>query len=198
MIQILDNDGNLFLEHKFLSNEEASSILHELILELEWSQEYIQMYGKTIRSPRLISWVGDKDAIYTYSGTVHQPREWHQRLAELRNRLMEYTNHSFNSVLCNWYKDGTDSMGWHSDNEPELGNNPYLASLSLGQTRIFKIRHKKTGATHAIELENGSLITMSGKLQQYWQHCIPKTHKQVNSRINLTFRNIMRPRNTAR
>lgn len=191
MIAVLANDGNLFLDHNFLGADEATSILQQLVQELTWSRESIRIYGKTIRSPRLVSWVGDKEAIYTYSGIEHHPLRWHPLLTELRTRLEKFTGQPFNSVLCNWYRDGSDSLGWHADKEPELGSDPYLVSLSLGDTRTFKIRHRKTGETHRMELNNGSLITMSGKLQQYWRHSIPKTRKPVKTRVNLSFRKII-------
>ncbi len=190
-VPVIEKDGLAAIIPEFIAHEEALQ-MHELLFnELAWTSESIRIYGKSIQSPRLLSWVGEKDAVYTYSGIVHHPLPWHPVLFEVKTRLETCTGRSFDSVLCNLYRDGNDSMGWHADNEKELGLNPYLGSLSLGDTRTFRIRHRKTGETYSIEMNNGSLIIMAGCLQQYWRHCVPKTKKAVNARINLSFRRIL-------
>ncbi|MGH8549283.1 MAG: alpha-ketoglutarate-dependent dioxygenase AlkB family protein [Methylococcales bacterium] len=191
MVPLIENDGLLFVIPHFIDSEEALQLHERLANELAWSAESIRIYGRSIQSPRLVSWVGDSEAIYTYSGVVHHPRAWHPLLYEIKTRLETSTSRSFNSVLCNLYRDGNDSMGWHADKEKELGADPCLGSLSLGATRTFRIRHRKTGETHDIESGNGSLIIMAGRLQQFWRHCVPKARKAVKARINLSFRRIL-------
>lgn len=191
MTPLIERDGLVFIVPRFLSLKEASQCHLRLANELAWFVDLIQIYGRSVESPRRVSWYGDLDAVYTYSGTVHHPLPWHPLLREIRARLEADTGHTFNSVLCNLYRDGNDSMGWHADKEKELGSEPWIGSLSLGATRTFRIRHRKTGETHDIELRNGSLLIMAGCLQQYWRHCVPKTGKPVKSRINLSFRHIL-------
>ncbi|MGH8476127.1 MAG: alpha-ketoglutarate-dependent dioxygenase AlkB family protein [Methylococcales bacterium] len=188
---IIEKDGSLLFVAHFIAAEEAWAMHERLLHELVWSAESIRIYGKSIQSPRLLSWVGDPDCEYRYSGIVHEPLPWHPVLFELKTRLEDCTGQAFNSVLCNLYRDGNDSLGWHADNEKELGRNPIIGSVSLGDTRTIRIRHKKSGAAHNIEMNNGSLIIMAGCLQQYWRHCVPKASKVVQARINLSFRRIV-------
>ena len=127
---------------------------------------------------------------YGYSNTLMSPVAWSARLLELKHAIEAVSNHRFNSVLLNYYRDGKDSNGWHSDDEPELGHNPVIASLSLGAPRDFHLRHKTNQqTTHKMTLENGSLLVMCGSTQHNWQHHIPKRAK-AQGRINLTFRTI--------
>jgi alkylated DNA repair dioxygenase AlkB len=139
----------------------------------------------------LVAWYGDPQASYRYSGIAHTPLPWLPLLAELKIQIELQSKQSFNSVLCNLYRSGQDSMGWHADKEPELGNNPYIASLSFGAARLFKFRHLKTKDTVDVILENGSLLLMGGELQYHWRHSLPKTTKVSEPRINLTFRKIV-------
>ncbi|MCH9699370.1 MAG: alpha-ketoglutarate-dependent dioxygenase AlkB [Gammaproteobacteria bacterium] len=141
-------------------------------------------------APRLVCWYGDPRATYCYSNVKHTPLPWTPCLQGLRQTISQFTGFKFNSVLGNLYHDGQDSMGWHADNEKQLGNNPVIASLSLGAKRLFKLRHNKTKLTIDIALENGSLLLMAGSLQHHWRHCLAKTRKPVDIRINLTFRYI--------
>ncbi|MCI0655253.1 MAG: alpha-ketoglutarate-dependent dioxygenase AlkB [Methylococcaceae bacterium] len=191
MIPLIENDGLLYVVPHFIGEQEALQWHERLVSELAWSRESVRIYGRSIQSPRLVSWYGDPEAIYRYSGIVHHPRPWPPLLHEIKTRIENCTGRSFNSVLCNLYRDGNDSMGWHADREKELGCDPCLGSLSLGGTRIFRIRHRKTGETHDIESGNGSLIIMAGRLQHYWRHCVPKSRKAVKARINLSFREIL-------
>ena len=134
--------------------------------------------------------MGDAQAHYQYSGLSLSPQPWLPTVKAIRRKIEKRCCHRFNSVLINLYRDGKDSNGWHSDNEPELGENPVIASLSLGATRRFRLRHKyrKALAPYSIDLPHGSLLLMAGTTQQYWQHCLSKTARQVGPRINLTFR----------
>jgi alkylated DNA repair dioxygenase AlkB len=141
--------------------------------------------------PRLVAWFGDPEASYTYSGLKLVPEPWPARLASLRARVEEQAGAAFNSVLCNLYRDGADSMGLHSDDERELGQNPIIASVSLGETRRFVMRHKKKAAERLdLDLPGGSLLVMAGTTQHHWRHGVPKQRAIEGARINLTFRRI--------
>jgi len=182
-------NARLYYAANFLTTTEADRALITLLSELDWQQEEIHMFGKQVLQPRLQAWHGDKP--YTYSGLSMTPQPWSSTLMDLKHRCEDVAHHSFNSVLANLYRDGQDSMGWHQDNEPELGKNPVIASLSLGETRRFVLRHRETKQKYQIELGHGSLLIMAGETQHYWQHAVPKTAKPRNERINLTFRYIV-------
>ena len=185
-------DGELTFYDQFLNVEEAHNCFALLRKNLAWRQDSIKMYGKELLIPRLQAWYGDQSARYKYSGILLEPLAWTPTLLELKKRVEKACNTKFNSVLVNLYRDGKDSMGWHSDDEPELGKNPVIASLSLGATRRFSFRHRqqKDLAKIRMDLLDGSLLIMRGKTQHYWQHSLPKTAKKVGERINLTFRSI--------
>ena len=155
---------------------------------INWQEEELKMFGRTVKVPREICWIGDADAHYRYSGVDHVPLPWPDQLAPIRDAVQQACNHSFNSVLANRYRSGADSMGWHSDNEPELGVDPLIASVSLGEARRFRMRHRYTRATWSADLGNGDLLIMAGATQRFWQHQITKTTRDVGERINLTFR----------
>ena len=155
------------------------------------------MFGKTVPSPRLSAWYGDPDAHYCYSGLYNEPLAWISPLSRLKETVADYTGESFNSVLANLYRNGSDGMGWHSDDEAELGPRPVIASLSLGATRRFQLQPRRGGKgnrrarSYRIELEHGSLLMMTDDLQKHWRHSVPKTRLPVGPRINLTFRRII-------
>jgi alkylated DNA repair dioxygenase AlkB len=188
---LASRDGELFYQADFLSQAEALECFLQLKTELNWQEEVATLFERKVTMPRLVSWYGDEGAIYSYSGLTHYPQAWTNSLLELKVKIEDYCGHPFNSVLGNLYRDGQDSMGWHADQEKVLGINPFIASLSLGADRLFKIRHHKTGETLDITLANGSLLLMGGSLQHHWRHCVPKTRKPVSARINLTFRTIL-------
>lgn len=168
---------------------EADIILTRLWKELDWQQQEIMLFGRRVMQPRLTAWYGDPEAVYTYSGLRLTPAPWHPVLLDLRRRLEVLTGHTFNSVLANAYRDGSDSMGWHRDDEKELGRQPVVASISLGEERRFLVREKGQ-KSRAIVLEHGSLLVMKGESQQRYQHSLPKTRRLIGCRINLTFRMI--------
>ena len=144
-------------------------------------------------SPRLSCWIGDPDAVYTYSHTRFEPQPWTPALRELRDSLSQACGEVYNSVLCNLYRDGHDAMGWHSDSEPELGDAPVIASLSFGATRRFRLRHKRDSArVPKSTLQSGSLLLMAGATQNHYRHDLPRTARECGARINLTFRRILR------
>ena len=182
--------ADLLFDSAFLSAAEASTLLAQLTADIAWEQRAIRMFGQQIPQPRLTAWYGDPAARYTYSGLVWEPQPWTPALLALRQRVEAATATQFNSVLLNYYRDGRDSMGWHADDEPELGPAPAIASLSLGASRRFRLR-PRTGLPHAplaLDLPSGSLLLMRGPTQRHWQHALPKTARPVGPRLNLTFR----------
>ena len=188
MERIIIPDGELIYFPHFFSEEESNVYFQKLSHEIEWQQESITMFGKKIPQPRLTAWYGDKS--YTYSGLTWQPKPWNSILSEIKTKVDQAANTAFNSVLLNLYRHGKDRMGWHSDDEPELGINPVIASLSFGEKRVFHFKHRfdKDIERVRIHLEHGSLLIMRGTTQHYWHHQIPKTSREIEPRINLTFR----------
>lgn len=150
------------------------------------------MFGREVMQPRLICWQSDPEVSYSYSGLEMEPTEWHPQVADLRSRLHADLGLRFNSVLINAYRNGQDSMGWHADDEPELGKNPLIASISLGAARIFRWREKPSCKSDGVELQQGSLLLLSGNFQHRYQHSVTKTRRETGLRINLTFRQVRR------
>ncbi|GAB3827463.1 alpha-ketoglutarate-dependent dioxygenase AlkB family protein [Hymenobacter jeollabukensis] len=183
------------LDEQFLLPAEATALLRELTATIHWRHEPITLFGKPVLQPRLTAWHGDAGASYRYSGLQLQPAPWTPALQALRQRVEAASGAHFNSVLLNLYRHGQDSMGWHADDEPELGPAPVIASVSLGATRRFRLRPRPgSGPVHApvgLELGSGSLLLMQGPTQRYWQHAVPKTAQAVGPRLNLTFRNVV-------
>jgi alkylated DNA repair dioxygenase AlkB len=188
---LVDFDGELYLIKEFYRLPESDQIFSALVTGLARQEETIFTFGKWVKVPRLMSWYGDADAYYQYSGVNHKPRPWTEQLQAIRVKLEQECRCDFNSVLANLYRDGKDSMGCHADDEKELGVNPVIASLSLGDERLFKLHHKKRKETLDIALGHGDLLVMAGTLQHHWVHSVPKTKKVKNPRINLTFRKIL-------
>jgi alkylated DNA repair dioxygenase AlkB len=186
-------DAQLRFEPQWLAAAEADALLVALRGQIAWETHRIRLFGKEHDSPRLSCWIGDAGASYVYSRVRFEPRPWPPALAALRARIDEASGMAMNSVLANLYRSGQDAMGWHSDDEPELGARPVIASLSLGGTRRFRFRHRRDHSkTFAIELPHGSLLLMSGDTQANWQHALPRTARTVAPRLNLTFRQISR------
>jgi len=186
---LVPKEGNVQLLQNFFSQAEAESYFGSITEKSPWRQDPIKIFGKLILQPRLTAWVGDEGARYRYSGLNLQPAPWSAELGSIKVRLESGTGFKFNSALLNLYRDGRDSMGWHRDNEPELGPNPVIASVSLGATRLFKLRHYQDKALKLdIPLENGSVLIMQGSTQHFWEHSIPKTSRPVGPRLNITFR----------
>src|SRR5262245_42387625 len=167
-------------------------VINQLIDEVPWRAENIVVWGKTYPQPRLIAWYGDVGMNYPYSGIQLVPLPWTQTLLNIKGRVQAANQTAFNSVLLNYYRDERDSMGLHSDDEPELGERPILASLSLGEERIFILKHKRAKAMKPVRLRlaSGSLLLMRGETQRYWKHGIDKETRPCGPRINLTFRRI--------
>jgi alkylated DNA repair dioxygenase AlkB len=189
---ILPIDGEVFLFDTFFGKDESDLFFNNLKNTIDWKQEGMKMYGKEILFPRLTAWYGDENAKYKYSGIVNMPLYWNDELSRIKQKVEEKTNTKFNSVLLNYYRNGNDSMGWHSDDENELGINPAIASVTFGASRKFQFKHKSIkNSTQNILLSNGSLLLMQGLTQHNWLHQVPKTKIIVGERINLTFRNII-------
>lgn len=171
---------------------EADRLFETLLAETDWTQEQIKICGKTIDIPRLTAWCGDPGKVYTYSGIRLRASPWTPALAEIKERVEKLGTERFNSVLLNRYRNGADSVAWHSDDEPELGKNPPIGSVSLGAQRKFQMKHKTdhTQKLVNIPLTHGSYLLMRGATQHHWRHQLPKTKKPVGERINLTFRTI--------
>jgi alkylated DNA repair dioxygenase AlkB len=183
-------------QRRLLNDSAPDTANAELIYWADWLDQALadrwlrQLLGRH-PVPRLLAWHGDAQAVYRYSGILHKPLPWTALLTEIRERVTSSLGQSFNAVLLNLYRDGQDSMGWHSDDEPELGSEPLLASLSLGGTRRFDLRRKgHTRIEQSLALTHGSLLVMGGQTQHHWQHQVAKTRRCCDVRLNLTFRTI--------
>jgi len=189
-IQLDMSDANLKYYPNFVPPAEAEDIMCSLQQSLDWRQEQITLYGKTFNVPRLQAWYGDENASYHYSNLSMRPLPWSPILLELKQKCETASHCPFNSVLANLYRHGQDGMGRHADNEPELGHQPVIASLSFGETRNLDFYRNGTKDKVRLPLHSGSLLIMSGDTQTNWQHSMAKTKKTLTARINLTFRYI--------
>jgi len=182
-------DADLQLHASWLDAATADHWLADLSAQTPWQQPQVQIYGRQLPVPRLVAWYGDDEASYRYSGLTHQPLPWTPLLAQIRAQVERAVGQPLNGVLLNYYRDGQDSMGWHSDDEAELGANPLIASLNLGGTRRFDLRRKgQSRIEHSLPLQHGSLLVMRGPTQHHWQHQVAKTRSPCAPRLNLTFR----------
>lgn len=202
----LKNAELLFVE-SFFKKEEADHLQKQLTENVDWQQGEITIFGKKVLEPRLTAWYGDQGKVYTYSGKTQIPLPWNEPLLSIKHRVEQLTTPSvfltkttentfkpqdFNTVLLNFYRNGNDSMGFHSDDEKELGLNPTIASINFGESRRFIFRRKDDkNEKFELLLTHGSVLIMSGEMQHYWQHAIPKEPKKTKPRINLTFRWIL-------
>lgn len=177
---------------QWLEMREANALFYVLYRHLDWRQLPVRIFGRWIPQPRLIDFYADPGVSYTYAGLRLDGKGWPALLDDLRGAVSAEANLVFNSVLCNLYRDGRDYMGWHADDEPELGSNPVIASVSLGAERRFLLRPRRTPREpkHEWRLANGSLLLMSGQLQHHWHHQMPKALRVQEPRINLTFRRV--------
>lgn len=196
--ELLPGDGSAYLLPRWVSTTQADKLLQRLLDEVPWHSHDLVLFGKKMTEPRLSAWVADDGVSYSYSGIRRVPETWTPTLTELR-QLCESTLASrfpgvaFNSVLANLYRSGDDSMGWHADDEPELGPTPVIASLSFGDERRFDFRHRTSGETVRVYLPHGSLLVMSGETQIHWKHCLAKTKASHSPRVNLTYRFVRPP-----
>lgn len=184
--------ADVALDPAWLGGADADRLFEALLHGVPWETHRLRLFGREVASPRLSCWIGDPDARYRYSGTLFEPRPWPRVLPPLRERLRDELGIDFNSVLANRYRGGRDAMGWHRDDEPELGRRPAIASVSLGATRRFVLKSVETPPRRlALDLPHGSLLVMRGDTQRLYRHALPRTAKPVGERINLTFRRIL-------
>ncbi|MDR6566308.1 alpha-ketoglutarate-dependent dioxygenase AlkB [Chitinophaga ginsengisegetis] len=182
-------NGELAYYPQFFNLSESNHFMQVLQDTITWKQESMKIYGKEVLFPRLMAWYGDAASSYGFSGNIFSPEAWTAELQQIRDRITPVSGQAFNSVLLNLYRNGNDSMGWHADDEPELGRNPVIASVNFGATRRFQLRYKSDHQRkYELSLQHGSLLVMKGPLQEYWEHQVPKTTKISHGRINLTFR----------
>jgi alkylated DNA repair dioxygenase AlkB len=182
-------DAEVTFYPDFFGADESEQLFQQLVDSIQWKQESARFGGKAVPLPRLTAWYGDAGKTYRYSGITVEPISWTPLLLSIKNRVEAAANTTFNSVLLNFYRGERDSVAWHSDDEPELGQNPVIASVSFGATRKFQFKHKTNPDLRtAVDLTPGSLLIMAGATQHFWKHQIPKTTKPIGPRINLTFR----------
>ena len=184
-------DGGAELHDPYLGTAEADGYLAELEDGIAWRQERIRVYGREVLTPRLTAWYGDPHAVYSWSGLTQRPRPWTRALTRLRRRIEDTAGVPLNAVLLNCYRDGRDSVSWHSDDERVLGPHPFIATLSLGATRRFQLAHRSADVARIdLDLTHGSLLLMRPPTQRHWKHRVPKQMRIRSPRINLTFRYI--------
>lgn len=188
-------DADVVFFPQIFSAADSAQWLAALLAETPWKQDYMEIQGRAVPLPRLTAWYGDRAQPYTYSTITLRPKTWTPTLRAIKTTVEALTQHRYTSVLLNLYRDGQDSVSWHSDNETELGQLPVIASVSFGATRRFSLKHKfrKDLARVDLDLTPGSLLLMAGPTQKYWLHQVPKTRKPVGQRVNLTFRIVRQP-----
>lgn len=186
-------DAEVIFYPAYFTPAESDVYLQRLTDHIAWEQQQLKLYGRIIAAPRLTAWYGDPGMTYSYSGLTLNPHPWNDDLLAIKRRLEQTAAVRFNSVLLNLYRDESDSVSWHSDDEPELGQNPVIASVSFGAVRRFQFKHKSLEQHVDLELTHGSLLLMRGPTQHYWKHQLPKSKKPHEPRLNLTFRVITGP-----
>lgn len=187
---LLPADGAAYLFEDWLSSE-TDELFRSLAKEVDWKQDEVVMFGKRITMRRLTAWYGDEPFDYTYSQVSRKALPWTETLAEIKTEVEKISGEAFNSCLLNFYHDGEDYMGWHSDDEPELDPTASIASVSLGAERKFSFKHRRTKETVSVFLESGSLLLMKPPTQEHWLHTLRKSKKVSEGRINLTFRRMI-------
>lgn len=185
---ILPYDGIVQDYGLVLSAEQSARYLRYFLQHLAWQPDEGMLFGQYYRTQRQVAWYGDEQYQYRYSGALKQAHVWQPALWRLKQQVEQWVGHPFNSCLANLYQDGTQGLGWHSDDERNLGKNTVIASLSFGATRKFSFKHKHTANKVDLLLQSGQLLVMRGQTQQYWKHALMKSNKIIQARINLTFR----------
>ena len=176
---------------EFYDAAESDCIYQRLLQEQNWPDNRYTVAGRQFILPRLQTWHADPGIHYSYRTNLLYTRSWTPLLSGIREKVEAFLNFPFNSVLVNLYRNGEDHVGWHADNEPELGEQPFIASLTFGVERQFCFRHKKTSETGRILLRSGTLLIMQPDFQQYWLHSVPIDKNVTQERINLTFRKVI-------
>jgi len=190
--------GSLILMPNFLDNNQSDLLLKELTWQDHWNKGQYTVAGRQFSMPRLQSWYSDPGIVYNFSYELHKHRLWTPSLVFLKGKIEKTSKAKFNSVLINWYRNGNDWVDWHSDNEVELGPAPLISSLSLGATRKFGYVNKQSNEMGFVELMNGDLLIMKSSFQKFWKHCIPQDKDIKISRVNLTFRSVIMPKEPLR
>lgn len=191
-VNLLPVQGEALFLPGFFNPEESDEYLKELTTATVWKQEPIKIFGKTVMQPRLTAFYGDEKISYSYSGITMKALPWTETMMQIKTRIEQKYNARFNACLLNHYRDGADSMGWHRDNEKNLGKYPLIASVSFGAHRIFQFRrYVEKIPIISVDLSHGSVLVMKGETQHYWEHRLPKTVQASSVRINLTFRLII-------
>ena len=188
---IINQDGQAHYFGEIINDEQNHKYFNELLHKIEWANEKLIMFGKEITTKRKVAFYADPFINYTYSNKTKIGLHWTPLLIEIKKIVTSYTGSNYNACLLNLYHDGEEGMGWHCDDEKEIIPNSSIASLSLGAERKFAIKHKLTKQTHSMILENGSLLEMLGSFQKNWLHSLPKSKKVIDTRINLTFRQMI-------
>ena len=184
-------DAQVIYYPNFYTQAKAVLLQDKIQQQTPWQEDDIKLFGKVYKQPRLTALYGDNNKPYSYSNITMFPNQWSPTLLGIKQDIEGICDQKFTSVLLNLYRDGTDSNGWHSDDEKELGKHPFIASVSFGAKRSFQFKHKlDKSLKFKLELEHGSLLLMGGPTQEFWKHQIPKTKRKIDPRINLTFRHI--------
>jgi alkylated DNA repair dioxygenase AlkB len=187
-INILPKDGIAIYYGKIISQSEADCYLEKLLKNADWKNDEVVIFGKHIITRRKVAWYADKNFEYTYSNRTKYASPWTKELLELKKIAEKFCETKFNSCLLNLYHNGDEGMAWHSDDEKTLANHSPIASFSFGAERKFSLKHRQTKETISLLLEHGSLLEMKGATQKHWLHCLPKSKKITQPRVNLTFR----------
>jgi alkylated DNA repair dioxygenase AlkB len=185
---LLHRDGVVEYTPALFSCTESEDLFNELLATTPRQEDEVVLFGQRRVLSRKVAWMGDASFSYSYSGTSKTASPWSPGLLLIKERVEQQCAHQFNSCLLNLYHDGSEGMGWHSDDEKTLGRNPVIASVSFGAERVFKLKHRESNEVVSVLLENGSLLVMKGETQHHWVHTMPKTKKITTPRINLTFR----------
>jgi len=191
---LLHQDGIALYWEKAIPENQIKQLFDQLLHHISWENERVVMFGKEIITKRKVAFYSDPSIAYTYASRTKVGLPWKETLITLKNMVESITKEKYNACLLNLYHNGEEAMGWHCDNEKEIVANSSIASLSIGASRKFSFKHKVTKETISIQLENGSLLEMKGPIQQHWWHSLPKSKKVTESRINLTFRQMLSPK----
>jgi alkylated DNA repair dioxygenase AlkB len=190
---LLPRDGTVFYRGPVFGPHEADRILADLLQHIPWTHDVAVLFGKRIVTARKVAWFGDSGLSYTYSGTTKHAAPWTDALRSLKHTVERVTAATYNSCLLNLYRDGSQGMSWHSDDERSMAEEAPIASLSFGAERPFRFKHKETGESLSLVLAHGSLLDMRGVTQKFWRHCLPKSTQVLAPRVKLTFRTVLAP-----
>lgn len=186
-------DELLSLHGKIYSSGQSHILLYRLISEISWQNDFVA-FGRHFDVPRMQAWYADVGIHYRYSDNMLQSHEWIEPLLSVKENIEKLSGHTFNSVLVTYYRNGYDNVSWHADDEPELGDAPVIASLSLGASREFQYRHKRENDSGSMTLHDGELLIMQPAFQYDWEHSVPSEYDVLAPRINLTFRKVFMSR----